>query len=118
MSVTSTRNSTIVFTGDVVGTELVSAATNAASPGSVTIQTLASGANTITVPVTSGVTVTACTILPPTGNATAITLKGVTGDTGVRLHNTDPSSFGIDSSVTTFCLTAGGSITGVRLYWS
>ena len=117
MSVTATRATTIVFTGDVTGTETISAASNAASPGMVEIKTLSSGLNTITVP-TGGSTVVSVTVVPPTGNVTAITLKGVTGDTGVRLHNTDPTTIAIDSSVTTFALTTGGIITGVRFFWT
>jgi hypothetical protein len=117
MSVASNRSTTITLTGDVTGTETISAAQNSASPGQIQIVTLASGANTITAP-TGGSTPTACTILPPSGNAVSITLKGVTGDTGIRLHNTDPSTIAVDSSVSTFVLTAGNTITGVRLYWS
>lgn len=118
MAVTATRSTTIVFSGDVVGTETLSAASNAASPGSVTVQTLASGFNSVTVPSTTGVTVVACTVVPPTGNTTAITLKGITGDTGIRLHNTDPSTITIHSDVTAIGLTAGAQITGVRFFWS
>ena len=117
MSVTATRTTTITFTGDTTGTETISAASNAASPGSIEIKTLASGANTITLP-TGGSTVVACTMVPPTGNAVSITLKGVSGDTGIRLHNTDPSTLSFDSSVTTFVLTTGSAITGVRFFWS
>jgi hypothetical protein len=58
------------------------------------------------------------TILPPTGNTTNITLKGVTGDTGIQLHDTDPSTISLDPAVTSFVLTAAAQITGVRLYWS
>lgn len=118
MAVTATRSTTIVFSGDVAGTETLSAASNAASPGSVTVQTLASGFNSVTVPSTTGVTVVACTVVPPTGNTTAITLKGITGDTGIRLHNTDPSTITIHSDVTAIGLTAGAQITGVRFFWS
>ncbi len=117
MSVTATRVTTITYSGDVVGTETISAASNAASPGSIEIKTLASGANTITVP-TGGATVTACTILPPTGNTTNITLKGVTGDTGVQLHDSDPSSISLDPATANFCVTAAAQIIGVRFYWS
>lgn len=117
MSVTSARSQTITYTGDVTGTETVSAANNTASPGSVTLHTLASGANTITAP-TGGSTPTAATILPPAGNTQTLTLKGVTGDTGVALHLTDPTTIALASSVTTFCLTAGGTVTGLRIYWS
>ena|SRR5437867_2742999 len=117
MSVTSSRSTTIVLQGDVTGTEIVSAATNAASPGAIEIKTLSSGANTITVP-TGGTTPTAVTIFPPTGNTSLIILKGISGDTGVGLHKTDPTTIAIDSTVVTFVLNAAASITGVRFYWS
>lgn len=117
MAVTSARSQTITYTGDVTGTETVSAASNTASPGSVTLHTLASGANTITLP-TGGSTVTSGTILPPSGNTQTLTLKGVTGDTGVGLHLTDPTTIAFAASVTTFCLTAGGTVTGLRVFWS
>lgn len=117
MSTQSSRTVTIVFTGDVVGTQSVVAATNAASPGGVDIITLAGGVNTVTVP-TGGTTPTAVTILPPSGNTQTLILKGVTGDTGVGLHLTDPTTIALAASVTTFVLTAGGTVTGLRLYWS
>lgn len=117
MAVASTRTQTVVYTGDVTGTETISAATNSASPGSVTLHTLAAGANTITAPA-GGSTPTACTILPPAGNTQTLILKGVTGDTGVGLHLTDPTTIALASTVTTFCLTAGGTVTGLRIYWS
>lgn len=105
---------TIVYTGDVGGTQEIEATDNTSSPAAITFQDLASGANTITVPTGA----TACTILPPADNTTSITLKKVTGDTGIRLHNTGYTDLSLDSSVTTFCLTAGASITGIRLFWS
>jgi hypothetical protein len=117
MAVTSNRSQTITYTGDVEGTQTVEAAENSASPGSVEIKTLSSGFNQISVP-TGGATVTACTILPPSGNTAAITLKGVTGDTGIRIHNTDPTTIAIHSDVTSFGLTTSTTVTGVRLYWS
>lgn len=117
MSTTARRTVTIVYSGDVDGEQTVNAADNTNSPGMPEIKTLAIGANTITVP-TAGTVPTAVTIFPPTDNATAITLKGVTGDTGVRLHNTDPTSIALHSGVATFVLTAGAEIIGVRLYWS
>lgn len=117
MSTSSTRTITLVFTGDVTGTETIAAATNAASPGQLEIKTLASGANTITVP-TGGSTPTSVTIVPPTGNTVSLTLKGVTGDTGIALHLTDPTNIALASSVTTFILTTNNTLTGIRLYWS
>lgn len=117
MAATSDRLITVGWTGSASGSTAIAAAQNTASPASIEIKTLSSGANTITVP-TGGTTPTACTIVPPTGNTTSIVLKGVSGDTGIRLHNTDPSSIAIDSSVTSFVLTAGASLAGVRLFWS
>lgn len=118
MAVQSTRKTVITLTGDVAGTQTIEAATNVASPGSIEIVSLASGANTINVPAPTGITPTACTIVPPAGNTTSITLKGVTGDTGIQLHNTDPSSVALDDSVTSFVLTAGAAIEGVRIFWT
>lgn len=117
MAVTSNRAQTITYTGDVTGSEVVNAAQNAASPGSVTLHTLSSGANTVLLP-TGGSTVVSATILPPAGNTQTLILKGVTGDTGVGLHLTDPTTVAFAATVSSFCLTAGGTITGLRIYWS
>lgn len=117
MSVSSSRSQTITYSGDTTGTQTISAASNSASPGSVEIKTLSSGANTITVP-TGGSTPSAVTILPPAGNTVTITLKGVTGDTGVALHLTDPTTIALATTVTTFCLTTSNTLTGIRFYWS
>ena len=117
MAATATRVTTITYSGDTVGTQTISAASNAASPASVEIKTLTSGANTITLP-TGGSTVVSCTIVPPTSNTVSITVKGVSGDTGFRLHNTDPTTVTFHSTVTTFVITTGDVITGLRLYWS
>lgn len=114
---TATRKITIVYSGAVDGTQEINAASNASSPAAVELKTLAIGANTITVP-TAGMVPTAVTIVPPSDNTTSITFKGVTGDTGVRLHDTDPTTIALDDSVASFCLTAGAQIIGVRLYWS
>jgi len=117
MSVESNRNIDITFDGDLKSSTTWSATENTDSPGQVQVVTLSSGANTITVP-SGGTTPVAVTIVKPSGNTTSITFKGVSGDTGVRLHNTDPDSISLDSSVASFVLTAGASIEGVRLVWS
>ena len=117
MAVTATRTTTITYSVDTIGTQILSAASNASSPGSVEIKTLASGFNTITLP-TGGSTVVSCTIVPPAGNTTSLTLKSITGDTGIRLHNTDPSTVTFHSTETAFGLTTGAQITGVRFYWT
>lgn len=118
MAVTATRVTTIVYTGDVAGTETLSAASNAVSPAMVEVRTLASGLNTITLP-TGGATVSSVTIVPPAANTTSLTIKGVTGDTGIRIHNTDPTTISFHTvPATDFAITTGGVITGCRLYWT
>ncbi len=117
MSVRAQRKATIVFSGDVGGTQEIEAEDNTDSPAQIQIVTLAVGANTITVP-SGGSTPTCCTIIKPSDNTTSITLKGVTGDTGIRLHNTDPDCISVYSSVSSFVLTAGAEIIGVRLVWT
>lgn len=117
MAVTSNRGITIAFTGDVIADNTFSAAESIVSPGQIDIVSLSSGANTITPP-SGGTTPKAVTIVPPAGNNNTITLKGITGDTGVVLHKTDPSSIALNSSTATFVLTASADIAGVRLIWS
>jgi hypothetical protein len=113
MSVTSDRSVIIQFSGGVEYAQEFAAVASTAGSGQNQLVNLTTGANTITVP-TGAI---AATILPPSGNTVAITLKGVTGDTGIALHKTDPTSLALNS-VSTFCLTAGGAITGVRLIYS
>ena len=117
MSVTSDRIIRAIFSGDVTSNKGYSAGTNDDSPGEIEIVTLASGSNTITPP-TGGTTAKACTIIPPAANAILITLKGVTGDTGIVLHLTDPTSIAINDPTETFDLTAAAEIEGVRLIWT
>ncbi len=108
----------VEFTGDQIGATEYAAAQSSVSIAKSELVALSSGANTITVPTSGSNLPTAVTIIPPAANATSITLKGVTGDTGVRIHNTDPTSIALDSSVTSFVLTAGAGINNVRLVWS
>lgn len=117
MAAVSNRRITIQFTEDVVASNTYRAAENDDSPAQIDIVTLAIGANTITPPA-GGSTPKACTIIPPAENVTDITLKGVTGDTGIVIHNTDPTSIALDSPTATFVLTAAAEIAGVRLIWS
>ena len=117
MSVTSQRIVTVEYSVDMLAANSFSAANNTASPGQMDLVTLAIGANTITPPA-GGSTPVACTIIPPTGNTSTITLKGLTGDTGVVLHKTDPTSIGLNSPTATFVLTASAQITGVRMVWT
>lgn len=117
MAVNSTRVVTITYSGDVAGTNTLSAAANAVSPGSVTVHTLSAGDNTITVP-TGGTTVKGATIVPPAGNAQAITLKGIGADTGIPLSKLDPTSIAFEAAPANFVLNAGGTINILRILWT
>lgn len=67
----------------------------AAPIGTRTLQALAIGNNTITIP--SGTTTVI--LIPPSGNTATLILKGVNADTGFRLHNTNWQAIHPDSSV-------------------
>lgn len=118
MSVTSSRTLQIQFSGDITEQVIQSALDNNASPGMSVLQTLALGANTITAPVVSGFLATGLTIIPPAGNLIQMTLKGLTGDTGIPLHLTDPTSLSLGTTFVSLVLNAAASIVGVRLIWS
>lgn len=118
MAVTSTRTVQIGFSGDVSSQQPFSALENTVSPGETIIQTLLIGNNTITAPVVSGLVVTGLTIIPPAGNVNKITLKGVNGDTGFPIHDTDPTSIGLNEDFVSLVLNAAAQIIGVRLIWS
>lgn len=82
-------------------------ATIATPIGSVTSVALASGANTITVPAGT----TFICIQLPTTNTIVVTLKGVTGDTGIALHKTAPFVLAQDPAANAnFVLTAASAI--------
>lgn len=117
MSATANRSVTIDVSGDVDYNQTFSATENTDSPAQNDIVTLASGANTITPP-SGGTIPVSVTIIPPPGNTQTITLKGLTGDTGVSLSKTDPTSIALGSPTATFVLTAGAQIEGVRLIWT
>lgn len=117
MAVSSTVSIKLTQTGDIRGQQTFPTTANASGSGESDVRTLASGFNAITVP-TGGTVPKGVIIIPPAGNATAITLKGVTGDTGLRLHDTDPTYLALHSGVSSIGLTAGAEITGVRFLWN
>jgi hypothetical protein len=118
MATASERKGIITFSGDFDHVERLGPSdTNASSPGAVSIVTLAIGANTITPP-GGGSSPKSVTIIPPSSNLATMTLKGVTGDTGVVLHITDYTQIALNSPTTTFVLTASAEIVGVRLVWA
>lgn len=104
----------IEFTGGVTYKQEFKSAENSQSPAVNDIIDLLSGANTITKPTNA----VSCTIIPPNNNTTALTLKGVAGDTGVLLHPTNPTLVTLSTSVTSFVINAGAALAGVRFIWT
>ncbi len=118
MSVTSNRNIQIQFSGDITENIIQSALSNIVSPAKTDIISLLLGSNTITAPVITGLVVTGLMIIPPARNTSLMTLKGITGDTGVPLHLTDPTSLALDTTFISLVINAAAAIVGVRLIWS
>jgi len=117
MAITTVSTLRAVFSGDPAlsgtGIEASQTNSNAVAIGAA-YTSLASGANTITKPTAN--TVIGVWIIPAAGNTTSLTVKGVTSDTGVRIHDTYGAFLYLDTSVATFCLTAGAATT-VKLVW-
>lgn len=112
MPVTSNRKITIAFSNDIEFSQEFASVQNGTSPGSIQVYELTTGANTITVP--DGAT--GATIIPPSTNTETITLKGISGDTGIALALTSPTSLGL-ATVTSFVLTVGGDVV-LKIIWS
>lgn len=86
--------------------------TGSAQLGEVHDFTPASGANTVTVPTTA----TAIIIVPATTNTATLTIKGVTGDTGVAISKVNPTILSFDTSPpASFVLTAGAGAGAVEV---
>lgn len=83
--------------------------------GTVTNTVLASGANNITVPSTTTLGVF---IQPPLTNTVALTLKGVTGDTGVALSKTNWNWVALNAAAlpATICVTAASATSGATTF--
>lgn len=112
MSTTSNSRVVNIFTGDINLQQIEAAADNLNSPGSVQNYNLATGANTITPPSNA----TGATIIFPSMNTVLVTLKGVSGDTGIVLRPTDPTRIGLNST-TAFILNAASGIS-IQIIWS
>ena len=101
------------------GTLLDYTLANNYSPCCVQILTLSSGANTIDA--TSSPMIAQAGgvwIIPPSTNTQTLTLKGVTGDTGIAISKVAPTFIAFYTTPpTSFVLTAGAQITGVKLAW-
>lgn len=118
MAISSTRQTNIQYSGDLEAGFLLNAAVNAESPGEVWPYDLTAGDNAIYRNINSNSVATSVTIVPPAGNEATITLKGANGDTGVKLHSTDPTTLALAEDFDHFVLTVSDNIIGMRFYWA
>ncbi len=79
--------------------------------GSITDVNLVLGDNTINIPVNA----TSAVISFPVTNTQTVTLKGVGGDTGIKLNGKTWSVISLDPTQTSFILNAAGSVPGVEI---
>lgn len=86
---------------------------SAAASGAVTEIVLQSGANTITLPTLPAPT--GCVIQLPSTNTAVVTLKGVTGDTGIAIGKTGSTLLTWDPTAlpTSFVLNSASTQTGL-----
>ena len=118
MTITAVRTSSVSYSGDAAqaGTGVSTSSTNSAAPMiGAQVVNLSSGFNTITLP--TGFTIYGVDFTPASGNTATLTLKGVTGDTGVPLHLTKTASISFASGTTTFGITAGAATSATLSYW-
>jgi hypothetical protein len=113
MSAKAERTITLVFSGDVRGTQEIEAADVDASVATVGQLAISAGNATITIPTGAK----SVTIVKPSDHTGIITLKGVAGDTGVKLHPTDPDTISLHSTMTTFVLTVSVDVI-IRTFWT
>ncbi len=93
------------------------ALTNGYSSAAVQAINLVTGANTISASnVPALANAGGIFLCPPAGNATAITLKGVTGDTGIVLSKVAPTFISFDlAPPSSFVLTLGNNISNFKV---
>jgi len=104
---------TLTVAAGIIGTPLGQeisgplSVTNSASVGQITQVVLQSGANTVAVPAGS----LAVVIVMPSGNTNSVTLKGVTGDTGIPLSTAGLAGAFVFPAAppTSIVLTSGGT---------
>ena len=116
MAITASYTLNLALSGDqVLNLAFVSAA-NAGSPFQEQLITTINGANTLTAPL-GGSTPVGLIIIPPAANAITMILKGVTGDTGVPLHLTNPFITSLATTFVSCVITTNAIMTGLRIIW-
>ncbi len=115
MTAAATININGSITGTPTGTRTIGPLqlTSAAASGEVQRVVLQSGANTITVPTSPAAS--GCVIVLPATNTAVVTLKGVTGDTGIAIGKTTTLVLNWDATAApaSFVLTSASTQTGL-----
>lgn len=122
MSSAAQRKVTITYTGDVGGTQELTATENSPSPASIQVVTLTE-ADPLEVVVPANAV--CMTILKPSDNVLGIFLAGAADETGLLLHPTQPDSITLAPDQTSVWLelesddnAETNSSIDVRLYWT
>lgn len=110
----ATTNLTIsgTITSQVSGSHTINITVTTAN-GLTDAVNLSSGFNTVASPSWA----VGCIFIPPAGNAQTLTLKGVTGDTGIPLHLTRPQWINLASAGADIGITAGGAVNDCEVIW-
>lgn len=114
MAVTSDVYVSVKMTGDLELDQTFPMVQNVAAPGDVDQLSLGSGFNAITVPATAKGAI----IIPAITGVVALTLKGVTGDTGIALSKNSPNLISFDTSPPVTIGITTGSATTLRIVWT
>ena len=112
MAITSNLGITVDIAGDVTFLQRFDCAAHVGSPGEISLVALSTSPVTLSNASNSALGIL---ILPPAGNTVAITLKGVTGDTGFALSKTNPTFLSIPAT-TPFVLVAASPVV-IRVIW-
>lgn len=118
MSITAVVRNYVAFSGDEEADLPFASDELADSPAMQEVKALTTGNNSITVPAITGFTTHGVVIIPPDGNAVEPTLKGVNGDTGIKLAADKVSviPFGAVPPAT-IVLNVASNVNGFRLIW-
>jgi len=105
-------SASVSITGSVAGgpsgtkTLATIVTSNPTSTDAVSVTSFSTGFTSVTIP-TNAIGVV---IVPPAGNAQTLTLKGITGDTGITIHPVNPTLVNFATGTTTFGITVGGTV--------
>lgn len=106
-------NFSLATTGEAINFEIF----NANSPATLQSVNLVSGNNTFnTTTCPALLQAGAVMIIPPTGNGEALTIKGITADTGLSISPVMPTTLGLSPTpLTSFVINSAGTVTGLQL---